>query len=138
MQSDGSCLLHAISIAACGSELFYSALRRAVHTELRGNVAFYRDRSIESGFYTAEEWDQDLADAAAPVSLVASARWLSGMHIFATANVLRRPILLVDQRGVNGTLLFLPLRVGAAACRALSGQIRRGRWSHCCTAHLPC
>ena len=96
-----------------------------MHTELRGNVAFYRDRSIESGFYTSEEWDQDLADAAAPVSLVATARWLSGMHIFATANVLRRPILLVDQRGVNGTLLFLPLRVGAAACRALSGQTRR-------------
>eukprot|EP01043_Picozoa_sp_COSAG02_P032318 COSAG02_NODE_2154_length_9654_cov_5.613919_3_plen_1108_part_00 len=94
---DGNCMAHSISRAICGLEVFFHVLRTELLAELESNVEFYRDLSIASGFYTDDDWDRDLASAG-PSQMGQAGMWMSGMHIFGMANVLRRPIFLVDAR----------------------------------------
>ena len=97
VDGDGNCMAHSISRAISGVEVFFHVLRTELLAELRENVEFYRDRSIESGFYTEDEWERDL-ESAGPSQMGQAGMWMSGMHIFGMANVLRRPIFLVDAR----------------------------------------
>ncbi|TFJ82599.1 hypothetical protein NSK_006025 [Nannochloropsis salina CCMP1776] len=53
VDGDGSCLVHAVSTALTGSQIYSDALRWAAHKELRDHADFYR----QAGFVT----DQDKA-----------------------------------------------------------------------------
>lgn len=102
VDGDGNCMAHSISRAISGVEVFFHVLRTELLAELQSNVEFYRDRSIASGFYTEEDWVRDL-ESAGPSQMGQAGMWMSGMHIFGMANVLRRPIFLVDARQNAGT-----------------------------------
>ena len=97
VDGDGNCMAHSLSRAISGVEVFFHVLRAELLAELQGNVEFYKNRSIESGFYTEDDWARDL-ESAGPSQAGQAGMWMSGMHIFGMANVLRRPIFLVDAR----------------------------------------
>ena len=99
---DGNCMAHSVSRAMTGLEVFFHVLCTELHAELSSNAEFYRDGSIASGFYTQEDWTRDL-ESAGPSQMGQAGMWMSGMHIFGMANVLRRPIFLVDARA-GGTM----------------------------------
>eukprot|EP00624_Nannochloropsis_granulata_P003432 evm.model.NODE_27316_length_40306_cov_21.155485.8 len=51
VDGDGSCLVHAVSTALTGSQLYYDALRWAAHKELRDHATFYQ----QAGFVTEQD-----------------------------------------------------------------------------------
>lgn len=120
VDSDGSCLPHALSRCLVGKEILYDALRLELQEELREHEAFYKG-FWEQGMDADEldSWFQGLVDEAAPTHGVPTGRWLGPEHIFAFANLLQRPILLLDtpeemQKDDCRCGLFLPLRVAEA------------------------
>ena len=107
---DGSCLLHAVSRAVWGIELFSGVLRAEVHRELTDNGAWYSEKAGQ------EEWEAAVQQAALPSA------YLSNIHCVAAAHVLRRPLavfasdadVLALGTGFWGCAgLFLPSRLRA-------------------------
>ncbi len=92
---DGHCLVHAISRCLVGRELFWHALRSNLHSHL----STYRGRYTElfRDFYSPEEWEGLIAEAAPDWKPPdGQSLGLSNIHIYGLANVLRRPIILLD------------------------------------------
>lgn len=126
--SDGSCLPHAISRALVGTEIFYDCLRADLFVELRDNEQWYKAH-LPLGHHLDDEawrgeWDTIVA-AAEPThgQRAGLKKFLEGVHILGLANVLKRPILLIDQADcmkaicsmeVNGCGMYLPLRFSRA------------------------
>ena len=109
---DGHCLVHAISRCLVGRELFWHALRSNLHSHLSSNLQRYQELFKE--FYSSEEWEGFVAEAGPdwrPPD--GQTLGLSNIHVYGLANVLRRPIILLDslmgmQSSGDYSGIFLP------------------------------
>ena len=121
VHTDGSCLPHSLSRSLVGQELFFDALRADLVVELTSHANWYREHLLESHLYTDDRdwksrWDGIIASAQPTHGkLVGLDRYLEPNHIQGFANLLMRPILLVDQPACMGDVdktggMFLPLR----------------------------
>jgi deubiquitinating protein VCIP135 len=124
VESDGSSLLHAVSACLMGTQLFYDCLRSGLYSELTSYKAWYRQhipflRELDS--FAFEKLYSRLLAAAKPShgQRISQDDCLEGTHVLALANVLMRPILLLDTLSnmrkrdpsdVDGNGLYLPLR----------------------------
>ena len=92
---DGHCLVHAVSRALIGRELFWHPLRENLKRHFTTNITRYRQLFRE--FIDADEW-QTIIDECDPdyVPQDGESVGMRNIHIFGLANVLRRPIILVD------------------------------------------
>ena len=83
-----------------GKEIFYDCLRANLQSELQSHEDFYR--ASLPYVLDDEDWSRQFnmwCTAAAPThgDTVGEAKWLEGIHILGLANVLKRPILLLDR-----------------------------------------
>ena len=125
--SDGSCLPHSLSRAMAGYEVFYDALRASLVQELTLHADWYKEHLPErinpesrmDDLEWAKHW-RGIVHAAQPThgATVGIEKYLSGVHILAMANMLQRPILLLD----------IPSRMEAVSPHAIDG----------CGLYLPC
>lgn len=121
VDGDGNCLVHAISRAIGGTEIFYSVLRQKMFRELRDHKLFYK--SVMGEAWVEEGNDGFEGELARSMPTSRSVSWLSPLHIFALSNVLRRPIILFDKAdkigavGQNACGMYLPLRFSPEECR---------------------
>lgn len=117
---DGHCLVHAISRCLVGRELFWHALRHGLYSHLTENLNRYT--SLFKEFYEEEEWEKIIAEAAPDYQPQrGEVHGLRNIHIFGLANVLRRPIVLLDslsglQSSGDYSGLFLPAVHPPAEC----------------------
>jgi hypothetical protein len=130
VDADGHCLSHSLSRGLIGKEYLWHALRKGLQqymTEHREElVAFFKQHPALCG--VVEEMD-DLIRRADPDQEVKSGSAVTVLglgteHIFAFANMLRRPILLIDGSTTHReAYLFLPLlpSVTTLATRAALG-----------------
>lgn len=120
VDSDGSCLPYAVSRCLVGKEILFDALRQSLVFELQQNVAFYK-KIFQQGMNEEtweEHWKKILHEASPTHGERTLDKWLGpGEHLLGMANVLKRPILLLDgkmdQQSNNAAMksgLFLPLR----------------------------
>ena len=93
-----------------GMEVYWHALRTAMHHRLRQDKAWYVE---EAGFQSfADLWDE-LVGAASPGYIPPeNADGLEFMHVFCLANALRRPLIVFD--GSSGAM-----DTGETACALL-------------------
>lgn len=92
---DGHCLVHAISRCLVGRELFWHALRSNLHAHLTSNRERYRN--LFKDFYSPEEWEGLIAEAGPDWKPPdGQSLGLCNIHVYGLANVLRRPIILLD------------------------------------------
>ena len=92
---DGHCLVHAISRCLVGRELFWHALRTNLHQHLTTNHDRYK--IMFKDFVSEEEWEGIIEEAGPDFSPPdGQSLGLSNIHVYGLANVLRRPILLLD------------------------------------------
>ncbi|KAH9262869.1 hypothetical protein BASA82_000111, partial [Batrachochytrium salamandrivorans] len=99
VDSDGSCLPYAVSRCLIGKEILYDVLREQLHRELAEHEAYYSAKF--RGELGEEAWQahfQEICEEALPTRGGRTGRWLGpGEHLVAMANVLARPILLLDE-----------------------------------------
>ena len=117
---DGHCLVHAISRCIVGRELFWHALRVNLHRHLAAMKAQYQEMFKE--FYSEEEWP-DIIEEADPAyqPKEGQAHGLRNIHVFGLANVLHRPIILLDslsgmQSSGDYSGVFLPSLYSPEEC----------------------
>ena len=92
---DGHCLVHAVSRALIGRELFWHALRENLKIHLEESLVNYRNLFCD--FVDINEWSDIIAECDPEfVPLNGEPLGLRNIHIFGLANVLRRPIILLD------------------------------------------
>ena len=92
---DGHCLVHAISRCLVGRELFWHALRTNLHTHLQSNHDRYKE--MFKDFISDEEWSDIIAESAPDFHPPdGQSLGLRNIHVFGLANVLQRPIILLD------------------------------------------
>ena len=109
---DGHCLVHAISRCLVGRELFWHALRSNLHAHLTSNLPRYQD--LFKDFYGPEEWEELIAEAGPDWKPPdGQTLGLCNIHVYGLANVLRRPIILLDsltgmQSSGDYSGIFLP------------------------------
>lgn len=118
---DGHCLVHALSRATTGREIFWHALRDNLVNHLGRNLKTYQD--LFRDFIDIDDW-RTIIDEAHPyhVSSDGFSIGLGNIHIFALANVLRRPVVLLDSlEGMKNvadySAVFVPALVDPAHCR---------------------
>lgn len=90
-------MLDAVSRALIGRQILSSVLRVAMTNELRANMQKYK--TLLRGSMSEGDWERILEESDGPASV----------HMFALANALDRPILLLDKTGSEQSSLFLPL-----------------------------
>jgi len=121
VESDGSCLPHALSRCLVGKEVLYDLLRHELVRELCEHADFYQSifqQGMDEETYKAF-WDS-LVSEAKPTNGEMTSRWLGPEHILAFSNLLQRPILLLDrleelEKADHRCGLFLPLRHESAS-----------------------
>ena len=84
---DGNCLLHAVSRALWGVEIYYDVLRRLMANELRSNQDWYR-KIVISPQFVEKDFVEALEQAERDI------QHLQFLHVFALANVLKRPVII--------------------------------------------
>ena len=100
---DGHCLVHAISRALVGRELFYYPLRLNLMCHLRDNLERYKE--LFKNFVEVDEWE-DIISECHPnfIPKEGELAGLRNIHIFGLANVLKRPIILLDNpKGIESS-----------------------------------
>jgi hypothetical protein len=85
-EGDGNCLLHAVCKAVNGKDANYQELREEMAKELVENELWYRFHLDFDDTRWAESLEMARGDG----------NYLGFEHIFALANVLKRPIILLD------------------------------------------
>ena len=92
---DGHCLVHAVSRALVGRELFWHALRVNLMNHLQDNIEKYKE--LFKDFIDTNEWN-DIVEECDPQFCPKDGEplGLRNIHVFGLANVLRRPIILLD------------------------------------------
>ncbi len=109
---DGHCLVHAISRCLVGRELFWHALRSNLYTHLTSNLQRYQN--LFKDFYSEEEWEGIIAEAGPDWKPPdGQTLGLCNIHVYGLANVLHRPIILLDSlSGMHSSgdysAIFLP------------------------------
>eukprot|EP00731_Ephydatia_muelleri_P024943 Em0017g26a len=127
---DRHCLVHAISRCVVGRELFWHALRVNLHRHLATMKDQYQEMFKE--FYSEEEWPDIIAEAdPAYQPTEGQAHGLRNIHIFGLANVLRRPIILLDslsgmQSSGDYSGVFLPSLFPPEECSTQTPSAGRG------------
>jgi hypothetical protein len=121
VEGDGHCLVHSISRSIGCTEHLYSALRQALTNELINNETFYKHATENMYHHDGDGNYQDQIDWAKPTSR--AVQWLGPLHIFGLANVLKRPIILLDHEtnpvpDKNARGLYLPSRFTPEECKA--------------------
>ena len=119
---DGHCLVHAISRAVVGRELLWHSLRQNLKDSLQQDSVKYQ--ALFRDFIDANEWD-DIVNEADPNYHPATNEpfGLRNMHVFGLANVLHRPIILLDslegmQSSGDYSGIFLPVLVPIESCKS--------------------
>ena len=117
---DGYCLVHAVSRCLVGRELFWHPLMTEMHSDLLSNQDKYQ---MQLGDFITDEELQRIIEEASPNYKPDNDEQLGlrNIHIFSLANVLRRPIILLDPlAGSTGNAeysgLFLPAFVAPEHC----------------------
>ncbi|CAH1785484.1 unnamed protein product [Owenia fusiformis] len=126
---DGHCLVHAVSRALIGRELFWHPLRENLKTHFEENLSKYKP--LFKDFIGENEWENIIAECD-PYYIPpdGEALGLRNIHIFGLANVLRRPIILLDSMtGLKSSGdyagLFLPGLMEPAKCRGKDGTLNK-------------
>ena len=92
---DGHCLVHAVSRALIGRELFWHALRENLKTHFLSCLDRYK--ALFRDFIDVNEWETIIAECDPDFTPAdGEPLGLRNIHIFGLANVLRRPIILLD------------------------------------------
>lgn len=129
VDGDGHCLVHAISRAIVGRELFWHALRTGLKLHLTENLPKYKE--LLNDFINSSEWEDIIAECDPDYAPRDNEMLgLRNIHIFGLANVLRRPILLVDsvagmQSSGDYSALFLPGLIPPDQCRDRNGALNK-------------
>ncbi|BET02542.1 valosin containing protein (p97) p47 complex interacting protein 1 [Nesidiocoris tenuis] len=127
VDGDGHCLVHAISRAVVGRELFWHPLRVGLKQHLAVNLEKYK--SLLGSFINNSEWPT-IIDECEPDYRPGDGSMigLRNIHVFGLANLLRRPIILLDSMaGMKASAdyagLFLPGLNPPMTCSNKSGQL---------------
>jgi len=129
VDGDGHCLLHAISRALVGREIFWHSLATNLKSHFVNHQKNYK--ALFKDFIEEEEWC-DITDEADPnfVPRFGEVHGLRNMHVFGLANCLHRPIILID--GLEGLYskgdycaVFLPYLVPLEQCKDKNGQLHK-------------
>ncbi|XP_013409530.1 deubiquitinating protein VCIP135 [Lingula anatina] len=126
---DGHCLVHAVSRALIGRELFWHALRQNLKTHFTAKLDNYK--ALFQDFIDQSEWNL-IIEECDPDFLPpdGEAHGLRNIHIFGLANVLKRPIILLDsmtgmQSSGDYSGVFLPAFNPPEKCRGKDGQLNK-------------
>ncbi|XP_062386813.1 deubiquitinating protein VCPIP1 [Sardina pilchardus] len=129
VDGDGHCLVHAVSRALVGRELFWHALRENLRRHFAARLPRYT--ALFADFIDAAEWDDIISECdprfTPPEGVPLGLR---NVHVFGLANVLRRPILLLDSlSGMSSpgdySATFLPGLVAPEDCRDRHGDLNK-------------
>jgi len=126
VDGDGYCLVHAISRALIGRELFWHALMVNLQDHLKKNLSKYKN--LFADFISVDEWDLIIAEADPEFKPQDDQPLgLRNIHIFGLANILHRPILLLDsvsgiQSSADYSGTFLPALVPVHLCKNKDGR----------------
>ncbi|KAK0151668.1 Deubiquitinating protein VCIP135 [Merluccius polli] len=126
VDGDGHCLVHAVSRALVGRELFWHALRENLKQNFKQNLDRYK--ALFQDFIDAAEWE-DIINECDPLFIPPEGvpLGLRNIHIFGLANVLHRPIVLLDSlSGMRSSgdysATFLPGLVPEEQCKGKDGK----------------
>ncbi|XP_061418463.1 deubiquitinating protein VCPIP1-like isoform X2 [Lethenteron reissneri] len=98
VDGDGHCLVHAISRALVGRELFWHALRTALRAHLEEERDTYR--TLLADFLVDDEWDEIVRESEPDYRPPrGTLHGLRNVHLLGLSSVLRRPIILLDSDG---------------------------------------
>ncbi|KAM5157662.1 deubiquitinating protein VCPIP1 [Mantella aurantiaca] len=129
VDGDGHCLVHAVSRALVGRELFWHALRENLKKHLKENLDRYK--ALFHDFIDAAEWE-DIINECDPLFVPPEGvpLGLRNIHIFGLANVLHRPIILLDSlSGMRSSgdysATFLPGLIPVESCKGKDGQLHK-------------
>ena len=121
VDGDGHCLVHAISRALVGREIFWHALRANLKSHLKTELHKYK--GLFRDFIHDDEW-KDIVSEADPYFEPPDGEGLGlrNIHLFGLANVLHRPIILLDsvsgmQSSGDYTGIFLPALIPEEKCK---------------------
>ncbi|XP_074660293.1 deubiquitinating protein VCPIP1-like [Tubulanus polymorphus] len=127
--SDGHCLVHAISRALVGRELFWHPLRENLFFHFNARIRDYRE--LFRDFIDVDEWKTIINECKPDfLPLDGEPLGLRNIHIFGLANVLKRPIILLDSlQGLRNfgdySGLFLPGLVEPTECQDKDGVLNK-------------
>ncbi|GFG29306.1 hypothetical protein Cfor_03734 [Coptotermes formosanus] len=127
--ADGHCLVHAVSRALVGRELFWHPLRSHLKRHIHENRNTYKE--LLQGFINASEWDVIIEECDpdyVPDESKGEILGLRNIHVFGLANILKRPIILLDSAaGMNCSgdysAVFLPALVNPEECKGKSKEL---------------
>ncbi|KAJ8376640.1 hypothetical protein SKAU_G00072200 [Synaphobranchus kaupii] len=129
VDGDGHCLVHAVSRALVGRELFWHALRENLKQNFKQNLDRYK--ALFQDFIDAAEWE-DIINECDPLFIPPEGvpLGLRNIHIFGLANVLHRPIILLDSlSGMRSSgdysATFLPGLMPEESCKGKDGQFNK-------------
>lgn len=129
VDGDGHCLVHAVSRALVGRELFWHALRENLKQNFKKNLERYK--ALFQDFIDAVEWE-DIINECDPLFIPPEGvpLGLRNIHIFGLANVLHRPIILLDSlSGMRSSgdysATFLPGLVAEEQCQGKDGKLNK-------------
>ncbi|KAG8133660.1 hypothetical protein E2320_011437 [Naja naja] len=129
VDGDGHCLVHAISRALVGRELFWHALRENLKKHFMENLSRYK--ALFHDFIDAAEWE-DIINECDPLFIPPEGvpMGLRNIHIFGLANVLHRPIILLDSlSGMRSSgdysATFLPGLIPEEKCMGKDGMLNK-------------
>ena len=129
VDGDGHCLLHAVSRALIGRELFWHPLLTNLKDHFTKRQTGYK--ALLGDFIQDSEWS-DIIKEADPNYLPAygETHGLRNIHVFGLANVLHRPIILIDSlEGMRSKgdycAVFLPALVPIEKCRGADGVLNK-------------
>ncbi|KAM4552244.1 deubiquitinating protein VCPIP1 [Odontesthes bonariensis] len=129
VDGDGHCLVHAVSRALVGRELFWHALRENLKQNFKQNLGRYK--TLFQDFIDAAEWE-DIINECDPLFVPPEGvpLGLRNIHIFGLANVLHRPIILLDSlSGMSSpgdySATFLPGLVAEERCKGRDGKLNK-------------
>lgn len=127
VDGDGHCLVHAVSRALVGRELFWHPLRNGLKHHFVNNIEKYKE--LLGDFINASEWPCIIAECDADyVPVDGDMVGLRTIHVFGLANMLQRPIILLDSiAGMNTSAeysaVFLPGLSSPETCSNKNGKL---------------
>lgn len=126
---DGHCLVHAISRAVVGRELFWHTLRQNLKDHLLQENMKYKE--LFRDFIDEDEWDEIISEADPDYHPGSNQPFgLRNIHVFGLANVLHRPIILLDslegmQSSGDYSGIFLPVFIQLDKCKLPQGSLNK-------------
>lgn len=126
---DGHCLVHAVSRALVGRELFWHGLRVNLMHHFQSKLTTYKD--LFRDFIDVDEWEAIINECDPDfVPQDGEPLGLRNIHVFGLANVLRRPIILLDSiSGIESSGdysgVFLPGLLPPNECKGRDGVLNK-------------